>query len=472
LICRLLIYFLGLISYGQMLPLADASWEKNEYISLCYHDVPLRVDGDPYAVDLESLVDQIEYLLRHEYNFISFQDVIDANKGLKNLPSKAVLMTFDDGYESFHDNILPILELYRVPAVFAIVSSWIQQAPKAPLGKEKLYPKIISLEKLKRVAKSPLVEISCHSHNMHKAVQLNRDKNTAASIPTRQYLGLEDRFETFDEYHRRLKNDLQKNIDFIVRELGLKPRIMVWPYGKYNRLAVETAKELGLAYHYTLNKGENSANQPDHTKRKLIVNNPNGAGFSLLMQTKFYMDYRKTFYFSNFNTNALAWRKSHLDSFVESMFKLKPSYVVLDYVPGDLQFLSHSCRALNMRDMSVLISLSKNDRAKISDLAQLLDLDGLIFKDYIPLPEEVLAFKYYRPKAIVIGAGGDCDYQLCYDDSELDQKSELLKKKIFFSDNESRLLKSLSLGVKYIASDKEYKCLSNKVFPMKGYFKK
>lgn len=467
---RFLLYLITSTICGQMLPVKEAKWDEGEFLSLCYHDVPLKVDDDPYAVDVESLVNQIEFLLKHQYNFISFQDVIDAHEGKKPLPSKAILMTFDDGYESFHDNILPILELYQVPAVFAIVTSWLDHPPIAPLGKEKRYPKIISYDKLSKVVRSPLIEIACHTHNLHKAINLNSYKNTAASLITKEYILDQKLYESNKSYRDRIERDLKENIRCIKTILGITPRIIVWPYGKYNETAVSIAKELGLQYHFTLDLGNNSTKKIQHTKRKLIMNNPKASSFVTQMKTKFFMDFRKTFFYSEFNKQALSKRKENLDAFIEKIFLFKPSYVILDYNSDDLQFLSHTCRAINIREVKVIISFEEKDRSNIKHLAQHLNIDGLLFKGFEASKQEIETFKKHQPKAITIGDTVYCDYLIIQslNETSLDDKRQI--KKIYFSRSADELQNLLKLGVKYIASDQELKCLSNRIFPEKEYF--
>jgi len=50
------------------------------------------------------------------------------------LPDKAVLLSFDDGYESMYTRVFPLLKLYHFPAVLALVSSWMETAPGKNLG--------------------------------------------------------------------------------------------------------------------------------------------------------------------------------------------------------------------------------------------------------------------------------------------------------------------------------------------------
>jgi peptidoglycan/xylan/chitin deacetylase (PgdA/CDA1 family) len=64
----------------------------------------------------------IEHFLRHGYRFVSPSDVLD---GLE--PSRRYgLITFDDGYFNNH-RAVPLLQEYRVPAVFYISTDHVQQ---------------------------------------------------------------------------------------------------------------------------------------------------------------------------------------------------------------------------------------------------------------------------------------------------------------------------------------------------------
>ena len=56
---------------------------------------------------------------------ISWQQVIDAENGKGTLPDNAVLLSFDDGYETMYNVVFPLLKAYNYPAVFAPVTGWL-----------------------------------------------------------------------------------------------------------------------------------------------------------------------------------------------------------------------------------------------------------------------------------------------------------------------------------------------------------
>ncbi|MDI5934159.1 polysaccharide deacetylase family protein [Halomonas kalidii] len=77
-----------------------------------YHYVrPL--DATPYpdlkALDLKDFRGQLDYIERH-YQVVSMQQVIAAIRGDQDtLPSRPLLLTFDDGYLDHHEHVLPLL---------------------------------------------------------------------------------------------------------------------------------------------------------------------------------------------------------------------------------------------------------------------------------------------------------------------------------------------------------------------------
>ena len=95
-------------------------------IILCYHDMPKEVNLDNYGSDQKSFIDTIEYFKAHGYAFISLDDLVKSKSGKMILPNKTILLTFDDGYESFYDFVYPLLAEYEIPSVLAIPSSWIE----------------------------------------------------------------------------------------------------------------------------------------------------------------------------------------------------------------------------------------------------------------------------------------------------------------------------------------------------------
>jgi len=97
---------------------------------LCYHDVRDDVRGfldpDQFAVATETLIAHLDWMSAEGYQFVTLDAVLDSRAGKAKLPAKSVLLTFDDCYLSFYTRVSQILKLYDAPAVFALVTEWIE----------------------------------------------------------------------------------------------------------------------------------------------------------------------------------------------------------------------------------------------------------------------------------------------------------------------------------------------------------
>ncbi|MGH8808386.1 MAG: poly-beta-1,6-N-acetyl-D-glucosamine N-deacetylase PgaB, partial [Noviherbaspirillum sp.] len=78
-------------------------------------------------------------------------------------------------------------------------------------------------------------------------------------------------YETDAQYERRVKEDLRRNADLLHRELGVRPRAMVWPYGAYNLAGMRWAAEAGMPITLTLDAGPNTPGDSLQRMRRALV---------------------------------------------------------------------------------------------------------------------------------------------------------------------------------------------------------
>ena len=238
---------------------------QDKFLVLCYHSIPKTPrPGDPYSVPRHNFVEQIEYLTTHGYRFISVEEIISASKGENELPDKAVLLSFDDAYRSYYEFVFPFLRMMGYPSMLAVVGSWIDRPPKD------IPEPLMSWSQIKEVARSGLVEIASHTYDLHKAVCYTPQGNVGPAIGVLMYDKENGNYETLSEYKRRLCMDF-KNQDTLLRsKLGVRPRALVWPYGKYNDIAVSTAIEHGFTLCFTVEEGVGSVRKLSAIKRNMV----------------------------------------------------------------------------------------------------------------------------------------------------------------------------------------------------------
>ncbi len=247
---------------------------KNRFWVLCYHDVVDRiVDPNLPSITTAQLISHFEWLKRNGYSVVSIDDILAAKAGRRDLPKKSVLLMFDDGYKSFYTRIFPLLKLYNYHAVFALVGKW----QETPMGEEFSYGTIkkprsllLSWSEVREMMDSGLVEIASHGYDAHYGIISNPQNNTRPFYNTLMYK--DGRYESEDEYIRRVEADIKRSSDTLLKYTGKRPRIIVWPYGAYNSTVVKIAKKYGMAITASLDDGQNGLEDIGVLKRFLIGN--------------------------------------------------------------------------------------------------------------------------------------------------------------------------------------------------------
>ncbi|PVZ90276.1 poly-beta-1,6-N-acetyl-D-glucosamine N-deacetylase PgaB [Serratia sp. S1B] len=211
-----------------------------------------------YSVSTARFEEQVRWLQKNGFHFISVDQLLKAHQGKTVLPEKPVLLTVDDGYENFYTNIYPFVKANKIPIVLAVVGSWLE--PKADemvnFGDDKIpRSKIVTWPQLKEMSKSGYVEIASHSYDLHHGILGNPQGNSEPAATTRLYDPETKTYEGDGAYAKRIYDDLKKNNDLLKAHGIPSPRVMVWPYGRYNLETVRIAKGLGMPITVSLDDG-------------------------------------------------------------------------------------------------------------------------------------------------------------------------------------------------------------------------
>jgi biofilm PGA synthesis lipoprotein PgaB len=243
------------------------------YLVLCYHSVPTTADGGSGSNSTTNFAGQMAWLRGNGYTAISMDDVLQAKAGGKPLPPKSFMLTVDDGYEDFYQNVFPLLKLYRMPAVFALVGRWIEEGRDPELAvTDPGYASqhFVNWAQVKEMAASGLVEMASHSYDLHHGILANPQGNTEPAAVTQEYKAERQTYETPEERRVRVREDLIRNSELIARHTGKKPRIMVWPYGAADRIAADEAAAAGMPINLTLADGLGTTGDTEVISRNLI----------------------------------------------------------------------------------------------------------------------------------------------------------------------------------------------------------
>ena len=242
---------------------------------LCYHDIRDDLRGtlaawpEFAALDTRDLVDQFEWLRANGYHVVSFDQILAARNGGPSLPEKSILLTFDDGYVSTYTRVFPLLKLFGYHAVIGLVGEWLEAGPDGDvLYGDRMMPRtnFLTWPQVREMMASGLVEVASHSHSLHKGALSNPQGNLISAAITRVHDPVTNHYESDSEYLARLRTDLTRNSSLIEAHTGKRPRIMIWPYGAYNALAIDAAAAAGMPFTMNLDAGPNA---PDHSLARI-----------------------------------------------------------------------------------------------------------------------------------------------------------------------------------------------------------
>ena len=292
---------------------------RGGFIALCMHDVRDDVlggrDKDPYAMNTRQLAALFDWMRENHWSAISVQQVLEARSGSRALPENAVLLSWDDGLESMYSKVFPLLQAYRYPGMFALETGWLttvwrgedaayedegtaraaqqaadgqagapqQSANGGPRGDKIMYGRrtlgardFVSREQIREMHASGLIEFACHTNDLHRGILSNPQGNVEPAAMVRQYLARERRYETDAEFHSRISQDLEVSSAVIEREVGVRPRAIVWPYGAVTREIEDLARKVGLPLSFGLGDGRLNVpgRSPMSFDRLILENNP------------------------------------------------------------------------------------------------------------------------------------------------------------------------------------------------------
>jgi biofilm PGA synthesis lipoprotein PgaB len=248
---------------------------------LAIHDVrdDLRADpstvADTCAISTATLNMIFAWIKAKDFHPVSVDQIVASRNGGPRLPPRAILLSFDDAYKSQYTKVFPLLKLYGYPGMVGVVTRWTGTPSGQPvrISHKSVMPPgyFMSWDDLREMARSGLVELASHTHDMHHGALANPQGNELPAASAHLYLADLKRYETDDEYQARIHDDLKQSADLIQKQTGVSVRSAVWPYGMYNAALIGASQALGMQLHFTLDDGPNTPDVPLTKIRRLLV---------------------------------------------------------------------------------------------------------------------------------------------------------------------------------------------------------
>lgn len=210
---------------------------------IMYHQISEKVSncGD-YTITVKLLREDFQYMKENDIHPVSFKELSEYVKEGKPLPENPIVITFDDGERSFITKVLPLLKEYSYPANVNIVGSLTELYTKNGDTDDRYA--YLNAEDIKALSSEPLVEIGCHTYNLH-------------SLGTRRGMS-KLKSETQEEYTAMIRNDIKLFQEKFNEITGKKTVYFAYPYGLRNDTALDILKNEKFTVTLTCRESSNT----------------------------------------------------------------------------------------------------------------------------------------------------------------------------------------------------------------------
>lgn len=250
--------------------MAGASGGKVTLPIVMYHHILKEQAclGD-YTISPEEFRGDLQFLKENGYTPISMEDLLRYTQEGTPLPEKPVMITFDDGYESFYAYAYPILQEFHYPAVLAVIGRYADQYTDGP--DHHIRYSHCDWTELQEMVDSGLVEVENHSYNMH---QNQGGRHGAKKLPG----------ESTEQYCQALREDIGKLQAEIGERLGYTPTTFVYPFGFISPEAKPLLRELGFSAALTCEEKLNHlTGDPEELYNLHRFNRPHGTSLQTIL---------------------------------------------------------------------------------------------------------------------------------------------------------------------------------------------
>lgn len=176
-----------------------------------FYDKNKTTGQDNNWLEISDFEEQIKYLSDNNFYFPSWEEVEKYIDGKINLPQKSIVLTVDDGDDSFFELAVPILQKYNVDATSFVITSWYGYRAN---------------EKQKNVS------YQSHSDCMHEGA--TNGKGVMLSWPI---------------------GKIVEDLNTSNKTLGGNATVFCYPFGQYNDVAILALKQAGFKLAFTTQGG-------------------------------------------------------------------------------------------------------------------------------------------------------------------------------------------------------------------------
>ena len=196
---------------------------------LTYHDIGPQAKGR-LVIAAKSFADQMRYLKDHHYRVITLAELFEFLQLKRQLPRRAVVLTFDDGYRSFLTHAYPILKEHGFAATLFVYTDYVGAGRNA-------------------------LDWSDLSRLTAEGFQVEGHTKTHGDL--RRQPG-----ESEADHGRRLRAELESSQKLFQQRLGRPAKFLAYPYGAADDAVLAYTRESGFQAGLTVFREGNSSFVP------------------------------------------------------------------------------------------------------------------------------------------------------------------------------------------------------------------
>lgn len=198
---------------------------------LNYHSIGVEPDNNA-VLDPKKLDEQMAYLSKEGYTALTLRQFIDIWDGRLQVPDKAVLLTFDDGYTDNYTEAMPILQKYGYTATMFVSAGM--------TGQDGYFAEWEQIREMRDAG------WDIQPHGMTHPY-LNK-------LPER-----EQRYE------------IAESIKQLKEQTGIDAEVFCYPYGERNQTTLKLLEELNVRFAFTIDQGRTEPTQNPLLLKRIFV---------------------------------------------------------------------------------------------------------------------------------------------------------------------------------------------------------
>ncbi len=219
-------------------------------VIMYHHMTENKNKAGSYTVTTAEFEADLKYLKSKGYSAVTPSELTDYVYSGKPLPERPIVITFDDGFESYKALAVPILQKYGMKSAVFIIGSVTDLYSR--INDHNISYSNLNWHQVKELSDSPICEVGSHTYDMH-----HNEKGERKGM--RRLKG-----ESDESYKTAITNDLTK-LQNAFREKNINaPTAIAYPYGSYDKNTLDIIKALGFKVSFTCEGRINKIKKGDY----------------------------------------------------------------------------------------------------------------------------------------------------------------------------------------------------------------